>query len=85
MLKPGVTDTNFFETADMKPGTPVGEQKKDDPAQVAQTGFDAMQNGDAEVTFAVKNKIAEAIATVLPDTVVAAAHRKLSEPKANKG
>jgi len=85
VLKPGVTDTNFFETADMKPGTPVGDQKKDDPAQVAQTGFDAMQNGDAEVTFAVKNKIAEAIATVLPDTVVAAAHRKLSEPKANKG
>ena len=85
VLKPGVTDTNFFETAAMEPGTPVGEQKKDDPAEVAQTGFDAMQKGDAEVTYAAKNKIAEAIATVLPDTLVAAAHRRLSEPKANKG
>ena len=82
VLKPGVTDTNFFETAGMEPGTPVGEGKKDDPAQVAQTGFDAMETGEASVTFAAKNKIMEAVATVLPDSLVAAAHRKMSEPKA---
>ena len=82
VLKPGVTDTNFFETGGMEPGTPVGESKKDDPAEVAQTGFDAMQKGDAEVTYAVKNKLVEAVATILPDTLVAAAHRKMSEPKA---
>lgn len=81
VLKPGVTGTNFFETAGMEPGTPVGESKKDDPAEVAQTGFDAMQKGEAEVTFAAKNKLVEAVATVLPDSVVAAAHRKMSEPK----
>ncbi len=84
VLKPGVTGTNFFETADMQPGTPVGEtSQKDDPAEVAQTGFDAMQKGEASVTFAVKNKIAEALVTVLPDSLVAAAHRKFSEPKAS--
>ena len=81
VLKPGVTDTEFFETADMAHGTMVGESKKDDPAEVAQTGFDAMQKGESEVTFAVKNKIVEALATILPDSLVAAGHRKMSEPK----
>ncbi len=81
VLKPGVTDTNFFDTGGLEPGTPVGDSKKDDPAEVAKTGFDAMEKGEASVTYAVKNKLAEAIATVLPDSVVAAAHRKMSEPK----
>lgn len=82
VLKPGVTDTNFFETGGMEPGTPVGESSKDDPAEVARTGFEAMEKGEASVTYAVKNKLAEAIVTVLPDSLVAAAHRKMSEPKA---
>ena len=82
VLEPGMTDTHVFETAGMEPGTPVGDSKKDDPAEVAQTGFDAMQMGEASVTFAVKNKLVEAVATVLPDSLVAAAHRKMSEPKA---
>ena len=83
VLKPGVTDTNFFETAGMEPGTPVGDSKKDEPAEVAKTGFDAMQRGEAEVTFAVKNKLVEALATMLPDSLVAVGHRKMSEPKAD--
>ena len=81
VLKPGVTDTHFFETAEMDPGTPVGESKKDDPAEVAKTGFDALMRGDADIVYGVKSKIATVIADVLPDSVVAAAHRKMSEPK----
>ncbi len=81
VLKPGVTDTHFFETAGMDPGTPVGEGKKDDPAAVAETGFAAMMKGEAEVVHGAMNKVATVIANVLPDTVVAAVHRKMAEPK----
>ncbi len=81
VLKPGVTETNFFETAAMDPGTPVGEGKKDDPADVARTGFDAMMRGDADVVHGVKNKIATVLTNVLPDSLVAKGHRKMSEPK----
>ena len=82
VLKPGVTDTNFFETASMEPGTPVGESNKDDPAAVAKTGYDALMRGDADVVYSLKNKVASAITNVLPDSLVAKAHRKMSEPKA---
>ena len=81
VLKPGVTETNFFETASMDPGTPVGERKKDDPAEVAKTGFEAMLCGDADVVHGLKNKVATAITNVLPDSLVAKAHRRMSEPK----
>ena len=40
-LMPGATETEFFERADMM-DTKVGQSKKDDPADVAQVGFDAM-------------------------------------------
>lgn len=82
VLKPGVTDTNFFETASMEPGTPVGESKKDDPAAVAKTGWDAMMKGEADVVYSLKNKVASALTNLLPDSLVAKAHRKMSEPKA---
>ncbi|HEX8379777.1 MAG TPA: SDR family NAD(P)-dependent oxidoreductase, partial [Allosphingosinicella sp.] len=36
-LKPGATDTHFFERADLK-DTRAGTMKKDDPAAVAKTG-----------------------------------------------
>ncbi len=44
-LMPGATETEFFERADMM-DTKVGTQKKDDPAMVAKTGFDAMMKGE---------------------------------------
>ena len=47
-LMPGATETDFFERAEML-DTKVGTQKKDDPADVAKTGFDAMMRGDGDV------------------------------------
>jgi short-subunit dehydrogenase len=47
-LMPGVTDTRFFERADLM-DTKVGVDSKDDPAVVAKDGFDAMQAGKADV------------------------------------
>src|SRR3954468_18498035 len=43
-LQPGPTDTNFFHRAGLD-ATKAGQDKKDDPAQVAQQGYDAMMAG----------------------------------------
>src|SRR6185312_2450721 len=43
-IVPAATETDFFERADMK-DTKVGTMKKDDAAQVARTGFEAMMRG----------------------------------------
>src|SRR3569833_1984797 len=47
-LMPGATETEFFERADMM-DTKVGTDKKDSPADVARTGFDAMMKGEGDV------------------------------------
>uniref|UniRef100_B8HT40 Short-chain dehydrogenase/reductase SDR n=1 Tax=Cyanothece sp. (strain PCC 7425 / ATCC 29141) TaxID=395961 RepID=B8HT40_CYAP4 len=84
-LMPGPTETNFFHRADME-DTQAGGNKKDDPAQVAQQGFEALMAGqDSLVAGSLKTKIQGNIAKVLPDPVKAEQHRKLTEPgSANK-
>ena len=49
-LMPGATETEFFERADMM-DTKVGTSKKDDPAEVAETGFKAMMKGEGDVVM----------------------------------
>ncbi|WP_343074100.1 SDR family NAD(P)-dependent oxidoreductase [Microvirga zambiensis] len=62
VLMPGVTDTNFFNRADML-DTKVGASKsKDDPAVVAKAAFDALQSGKDRVTPTLKNKIMGTVA-----------------------
>lgn len=78
-LMPGATETEFFERADML-DTKVGQAKKDDPADVARTGFDAMMRGDGDVVSGWKNKLQAAIASVTPASVLAEQHRKMAEP-----
>jgi uncharacterized protein len=78
-LMPGATDTQFFERADML-DTKVGTGKKDDPADVAKAGFQAMQKDDAGVVYGTKNKVEVAVAHVTPDTLLAEQHRKQAEP-----
>ena len=78
-LMPGATDTDFFERADMM-DTDVGTTKKDDPADVAETGFKAMMRGDGDVVAGLKNKIQSAVANVVPASVLAKQHRKMAEP-----
>lgn len=79
LLMPGPTETPFFERADMM-DTKVGTQKKDDARDVAQTGFDAMLRGDADVVYGLKNKLQTSMATVTPNTVLAEMHRSMAEP-----
>jgi short-subunit dehydrogenase len=79
-LQPGPTDTNFFARANME-DTKVGADKKDDPADVARDGFDALMAGkDHVVAGSFKNKVQAVMSNVTPDTVTAEMHRKLSEP-----
>jgi uncharacterized protein len=79
-LQPGPTDTNFFHRAGMD-DTRVGAGKKDDPAEVARQGFEALMKGkDHVVAGSLKNKVQSTMAQVLPETTTAQMHRKLSEP-----
>ncbi len=78
-LMPGATETEFFARADML-DTKVGQQKKDDPADVARTGFEAMMRGDGDVVSGWMNKLRSAIASVTPAGVLAEQHRKMAEP-----
>jgi uncharacterized protein len=78
-LMPGPTDTEFFARADLL-DTKVGAGKKDDPADVARTGFDAMMRGDGDVVAGLKNKLQTAVAQITPSTVLAEQHRKMAEP-----
>jgi short-subunit dehydrogenase len=78
-LMPGVTDTEFFERADLM-DTKVGTQKKADPAKVAHIGFKAMMEGDGDVVAGAKNKLQVAMAHVTPASVLAEQHRKMAEP-----
>ena len=78
-LMPGATETEFFERADML-DTKVGQQEKDDPADVAKVGFDAMMRGDGDVVSGWKNKLQTTIASVTPAGVLAEQHRKMAEP-----
>jgi short-subunit dehydrogenase len=81
LLIPGPTDTDFFERADME-NTPFAKGPKDDPADVAELGFKAMMNGDADVTSGWINKVQSTIANVTPNSVLARMHRRRAEPDA---
>jgi len=78
-LMPGATETDFFERANLL-DTKVGQAKKDNPADVARIGFDAMMRGDGDVVSGWKNKLQSAIANVTPAGVLAEQHRKMAEP-----
>jgi short-subunit dehydrogenase len=79
-LMPGATETNFFHRAGMD-DTKVAKSEKDDPADVAKTGFEALMAGeDHVVAGSFKNKVQATMAHVLPDSVTADLHRKQAEP-----
>jgi short-subunit dehydrogenase len=78
-LMPGATETEFFARADML-DTKVGQGKKDDPADVARTGFKAMMKGDGDVVSGWHNKLQSAIANVTPASILAEQHRKKAAP-----
>ena len=82
-LMPGATDTEFFSRAEML-DTKVGQQKKDDPADVAKTGFDAMMKGEGDVVHGMKNKMQAAMAAVTPQSQLAEMHRGMAQPASER-
>ncbi|MGZ3147000.1 SDR family NAD(P)-dependent oxidoreductase [Lentzea chajnantorensis] len=79
-LMPGPTDTEFFDRAGMQ-DTKVATGDKDDPAEVAQQGFDALMKGDDHVVAgSVRNKVQAVAGRVAPDPVKAKVMRSMTEP-----
>jgi short-subunit dehydrogenase len=83
-LMPGPVDTEFFERADMDQDTKVGTGEKDDPADIAKDGFEALMNGDERVvSHSLSSKLQGIGSRLLPDSVKAEMHRKMAEPGSN--
>lgn len=83
-LMPGATETNFFHRAGLD-DTAVGQSKKDDPADVAKDGFEALMAGkDLVVAHSAKTKFMEWSLEFLPETIKAEMHRKQAEPGSGK-
>jgi short-subunit dehydrogenase len=79
-LMPGPTETEFFERADML-DTKIGADDKDDPADVAKDGFEAMMAGkERVVSHSLKTKVQGRASRFMPDKAKALMHRKMAEP-----
>lgn len=79
-LMPGPTETEFFERADME-DTAIGSEEKDDPAEVARQGFDALVAGEEKVVGgSFKNKVQTVAGKLIPDSKKAEMHRQMAEP-----
>jgi len=85
-LQPGPTDTNFFHRAGMD-DTEVGSEGKytNDPAEVAQQGYDALMDGKDHIyASSMKTKAQGELGRFIPDSVQARQHEKQAEPKSRK-
>jgi short-subunit dehydrogenase len=81
-LMPGPTDTNFFERAGMARNTLVGKGSKDDPAQVAAQGYEALMAGRRRVVGGSLGTRAQYLAgLMLPDRVKARVHAVMAKPR----
>jgi len=86
-LQPGPTDTNFFHRAGMD-DTKVGSEGKytNDPAEVAQQGYDALMAGEDHVfASSMKTKVQGELGKFMPESVKAKMHEKQAEPKSKQG
>lgn len=78
-LMPGATETEFFERADLM-DTAIGTSAKDDPADVAKSGYEAMMRGTGDVVTGWQNKLQAAIANVTPSGMLASRHAAQAAP-----
>ena len=80
-LMPGPTDTEFFDRADMA-DTPIYRASKDDAAEVAKDGFEALMAGkDHVVAGSAKNKMQTAGAKLMTEPQKAAVHARMTTPE----
>jgi short-subunit dehydrogenase len=80
-LMPGPTDTGFFDRAGME-DTVVSSMPKDDPADVARDGIEAMfDNEDHVVAHSWRNKLQAALGKGLPEPAKARVHAAMTHEK----
>lgn len=80
VLQPGATDTAFFERAGME-DTKAGRSDKDDPADVARDGFEALMAGKDHVYAGSMMNAVQGFATrFMSESMKAKAQRRQSEP-----
>lgn len=80
-LLPGLTDTDFFNKADMTRAKNVAEKSgMSSPADVAKDGYKALMAGENRVISGLMNKVQVTASNVLPDELVAANVHSQSKP-----
>jgi short-subunit dehydrogenase len=80
-LLPGPAGTGFFGRAGME-GTSVDSSDKDDPAEVAKDGFEALMAGQSQVAGGpAKNKVRAAAAKLMPGQARAAVQARMTRPE----
>lgn len=79
-LLPGVTDTDFFNKADMTRAKIFAEGSRANPADVAKDGYKALMAGENRIISGFKNKVQVTTSNLLPDELVAANMHKQSAP-----
>ncbi|WP_139920840.1 SDR family oxidoreductase [Hymenobacter sp. DG01] len=79
-LLPGVTDTDFFNKADMTQSKLVKEGNPADPAEVAKDGYEALKAGKDKVVSGFMNKVQVAVSNIIPDSLVAANLHEQGKP-----
>jgi short-subunit dehydrogenase len=83
-LMPGATETDFFHRAGLD-NTKVGQAEKDDPALVAEQGYEALMSGkDHVVAGSFKNRLQTTIAKFIPQRFTAEIHRGMAKPGSAK-
>ena len=79
-LMPGPTDTEFFDRAGLQDAV-VSAQSKDDPADVARMGIEAMLAGDDHVVASSFKDKLQALAKGAPEPLKAAMHARLTQQR----
>jgi len=79
---PGPTDTEFFERAGGGDTKAAEMAEKNDPADVAKQGFEALMSGKDRVYAATSlgTKLQGMTARFVPESVKASQHQKMAEP-----
>lgn len=83
-LLPKVTETDFFNKAEMTDSKAVQDKEKmADPADVARDGYNALMLGADKVVSGFKNKLQVAMTNLMPDENAADQTGKSQEPVDN--
>jgi len=78
-LLPNATDTDWFHKAKAENTVTYKEVQLYDPADVAESGYKAMMNGDAKAEPGFMNKLQNAMGAIMPDSTTAGMAEKQME------